>query len=144
MGDRVQELLAQLTAVEWIAGFIAFAVIITALATFTDALKKLHEIGRSAWAEFKGRKGPDAELQKQFDVLRRNVIYCGLTNNIPVELHKLRAFLIEKGIVEKPEVRRFFDRWLWTFAVVEGLAVVNAFTPAELGQLTEELRGLQL
>lgn len=50
-------------------------------------------------------------LIQQFDVLKRRILYIGLVNELPVELHKLRVFFIEKGLVEFPRVRDFFYNW---------------------------------
>ncbi len=136
--------MAQITAVPWIAAIVVLAVILVALATFTDALKKLHEFGKSMWAEFKERRGPDEKLKKEFDVLRRNVLYCGIANDIPVELHKLRTFLVENDFVERPHVTQFFDKWLSSPWVVRGIPVVNAFTYEQIEVLVQELRRLQL
>jgi len=99
---------------------------------------------RSALRKFKREQSPDTKLQNQFDVLRRNVIYCGITNNIPVELHKLRVFLVENGLVEKPEIQRFFDKWLTNPMVVTGTPALNVFTDQAVGELQEEMDGLQL
>jgi len=75
-------------------------------------------------------------LARQFNVLRRNVVYCGITNNIPVELHRLREFLVAEGLVERPQFRQFFDRWLSNPFVVMGVSVAPYY--AALQQLTVE------
>jgi len=144
MGDAPQGLLAQLTANQWVAVVVAFAIVVIGLAKFTDSLKKLHDISKSVCAAFKGRRLPDAELKNEFDVLRRNVLFCGITNDITVQLNKLRVFLLEKDLVERPEFRRFFDHWLSSPFVSLGVPVANAFTYEQIRQMEEELRSLQL
>lgn len=144
MGDVPQGLLAQFTSIGWVTAVVAVGLIVIGLATFTDALKKLHDFGKSVLADLKAKRSPGAEFKNDFDVLRRNVLFCGVTNNIPVELNKLRTFLIEKGLVERPAFRQFFDRWLSSPFVYLGVPVANAFTYEQLRQMEEELRGLQL
>lgn len=142
--DTVQQIVGNFTKNPWIAGIVSIVAFIILLAKFTDALKKLHDFGRSVLGKPKREPSPNTNLQNQFDVLRRNIIYCGITNNIPVDLHKLRAFLIEKGLVDKPEVKRFFDKWLTNPIVVNGTPALNVFTNQAVRELQEELGGLQL
>ena len=144
MGSGIQELLNQLTSIQWIAVLGVFVLVVIGLASFTHAIERLHSFWKRAWAEFKGRGKPDSKLLEQFEALRRNILYCGLSNNIPVELHKLRNFFIEKGLIEKPEVGSFCERWLSSPPVITGMAVPNAFSREELNQLMEELNALQL
>ena len=144
MSDVPQGLLSQLTSVSWLAVLVALGLIIVGLAKFTDALQKLHGFGKTLWADLRGKRSPGAEFKNDFDVLRRNVLFCGITNNIPVELHNLRTFLVDKGLVERPEFRHFFDRWLSSPFVSLGVPVANAFTYDQIRQMEEELRGLQL
>jgi hypothetical protein len=144
MENGIQELLAQITSVQWIAVLVIFALAIIGLARFTDAVERLHSFWKRAWTEFKGRGKSDPKLMEQFDALRRNILYCGLANNIPVELHNLRSFFIEKGLIEKPGIGPFCERWLSSPSVITGMAVVNAFSREELNQLMEELNALQL
>lgn len=144
MVDTPHNLLAQLTGNLWIAAFAVLGAIIIALAAFTDALKKLYDTGKAAWTEFRRSRSPGLEFKQEFDTLRRNVLYCGITSNISVELGKLRTFLVEKGLVEKSEFRRFFDRWLSSPFVSLGVPVNNAFTYEQIHQMEQELRDLQL
>jgi hypothetical protein len=46
-------------------------------------------------------------LVSELETLKRRVLYVGVTNNLPVELHRLRSFLINHGLVERPGVQRF-------------------------------------
>jgi hypothetical protein len=142
--DTPQTLLAQLTGNIWIAALVVLGAIIIGLAAFTDALKKLYDTCKAAWTEFRRSRSPGSEFKQEFDTLRRNVLYCGITSNITVELGRLRTFLVEKGLVEKPEFRRFFDRWLSSPFVSLGVPVNNAFTYEQIRQMEQELRDLQL
>lgn len=144
MVDVPQGLLAQLTANQWISAAVAFAIAVIGLAKFTDALKNLHDLWKSVWATFKGSNSPGAEYKSEFDALRRNVLFCGITNDVPVQLNKLRTFLVDKGLVERPEFRRFFDRWLSSPFISLGVPVANAFTYEQIRQMEEELSDLQL
>lgn len=82
-------------------------------------------------------------LQGDFERLRRKILYFGITNEIPGALRELREFLVENGLVERPEFRRFFDRWLSSPFVSLGAPVPNLLTSDEIREMTEELRGLQ-
>ena len=64
-------------------------------------------------------------LGKEFEVLKRRVLYAGLVKDLPVELHKLRTFFIEKGLVERPDVMEFFSKWLTDPLVVTGTAAAE-------------------
>jgi len=91
----------------------------------------------SKWRE---RKAVVSELE----TLKRRVLYVGVTNNLPVELHRLRSFLIDHGLVERPGVQRFFARWLNAAPVVMGAPCLNAFSPEALVTLQVDLRSLRL
>jgi hypothetical protein len=91
----------------------------------------------SKWRE---RKALAAELE----TLKRRVLYVGVTHNLPVELHKLRSFLIDRGLVERPGIRRFFARWLNTAPVVMGAPGLNAFSREAIATLQADLRSLRL
>jgi hypothetical protein len=142
--DMPQTLLTQLTDNVWVAALVVLSAIIIGLAAIADALKKLYDTGKAAWAEFRRSRSPGSEFEQDFDTLRRNVLFCGITSNISVELGKLRTFLVEKGLVEKPEFRQFFDRWLSSPFVSLGVPVNNALTYEQIRQMEQELRDLQL
>ena len=144
MTDTPQTLLTQLTDNVWVAALVVFCIIIIGLAAFTDALKRLYDTAKAACAEFRRSRSPGSEFKQEFDALRRNVLFCGITTNITVELGTLRAFLVEKGLVEKPEFRQFFDRWLSSPFVSLGVPVNNALSYEQIRQMEQELRDLQL
>lgn len=83
-------------------------------------------------------------LVQEFEALKRRVLYVGLVNDLPVELHKLRIFFIEKGLMELPGVGEFFSNWLTDPLVVMGTAAVNAFSKEAIEKLQEQLDALQL
>lgn len=89
-------------------------------------------------------RSADGALRRDFDSLRRKVLNCGITNEIPVALRELRGFLVEKGLVERPEFRLFFDRWLSSPIVSLGAPVPNLLTSDQNQQMAEELRGLHV
>jgi len=81
---------------------------------------------------------------EQFNALKRQVLYVSIVNDLPVELNKLRAFLIEKGLVEQTGFREFFAKWLTNPVVIMGIAAVNVFSNEAIEELRSELDALQL
>jgi hypothetical protein len=45
---------------------------------------------------------PGFSTRDRFGVSKRRVLYVGLQNNLPVELHALRAFLVESELMQRP------------------------------------------
>jgi hypothetical protein len=83
-------------------------------------------------------------LIQQFEALKRRVLYIGIVNDLPVELNKLRTFIIEKGLMESPGINEFFSKWLTNPMVVTGTAALNVFSKEALEELQGELYALQL
>lgn len=83
-------------------------------------------------------------IVQEFETLKRRVLYVGLMNDLPVELHKLREFFIEKGLVESTGVREFFSNWLTKPVVVTGTPVANAFSKEAIEKIQEQLYALQI
>lgn len=83
-------------------------------------------------------------LQREFETIRRRILYVGLLNDLPVELHALRAFLIENDLVEIPGIHEFFDRWLTDPVVVIGRPAVGAFRESGVAEMMEQLASLKL
>ena len=83
-------------------------------------------------------------LSGQLEALKRHILNVSLVNNYPVELAKLRAFMLESGIVEKPEFGMFFERWLADPIIAEGMPVVGLFTNEQIDELKNELLHLKL
>jgi hypothetical protein len=103
-----------------------------------EFFSKLFDVFFGAWREKR-------ELKRQFDALRRDVLYCGITNDIPVKLHKLRKFMIEHGAVESsPSCREFFATWLMHPMVVQGIPALGSFTYDEIQKIQRDLTELAL
>lgn len=83
-------------------------------------------------------------LVQEFETLKRRVLYVGINNDLPVELHKLRAFFIERGLVESPSVREFYSNWLIIPVVVIGTASLNVFSKDAIEKLQKQLNALQI
>lgn len=83
-------------------------------------------------------------LSGQLEALKRHILNVSLMNNYPVELAKLRVFLLESGLVEKPQFKEFFQRWLSDPIVAEGRPVLGLFSSEQIAELQEELACLQL
>lgn len=83
-------------------------------------------------------------LLEEFNVLKRRVFHFGLVNDLPMELHKLRAFLIEKGLVEQPAIHEFFDKWLKNPIVIMGEPTLTVFTKEQIEELLQELSALRI
>jgi len=90
------------------------------------------------------RRREKKALVQEFEALKRRIIYVGIINDLPIELHKLRVFLIERGLVESPSVREFFSEWLTNPAVVIGAATLNVFSKEAIERLQEQLDALKL
>jgi hypothetical protein len=91
----------------------------------------------SKWRERKA-------LVSEFETLKWRILYVGVTNNFPVELHRLRSFLINHGLVEHSGVQQFFARWLNAAPIVMGAPGLNAFSREALVTLQTDLRSLRL
>jgi hypothetical protein len=83
-------------------------------------------------------------IAEQFNAIRRNILYINIVNDFPVALHKLRVFLIERGLVEQPGVGEFFSKWLTHPLVVMGKPAVNVFSHEAINELRGELDALRL
>jgi hypothetical protein len=66
------------------------------------------------------------------------------TNEIPGALCELKAFFIEKGLVERPEFRPFFDTWLSSQIISVSAPVPNLLTADQIQQMNEDLRRLNV
>lgn len=80
----------------------------------------------------------------EFETLKRRVLSVSIVNDLPVELHKLRIFFIEKGFAECPGVTEFFSKWLTALPVVEGKSAPNVFSSSDIEKLKEQLYRLRL
>lgn len=83
-------------------------------------------------------------LLQEFEALKRRVLYVGIANDLPVELNKLRKFIIEKGLVESPGINEFFLDWLTNPIVVTGTPALNVFSEASTKQLMSQLAVMRL
>ena len=113
------------------------------LLQFEESWQSAKPIGNAS-AEVADARAVDGGRRRNFDSLRRKVLCCGITNEIPGALRELRGFLVEQGLVERPEFRLFFDRWLSSPFVSLGAPVPNLLTSDQIQQMTEELSGLHL
>jgi hypothetical protein len=73
-------------------------------------------------------------------------MFVQVVNNLPVELHKLRAFFIETGIVTRPGFSEFYAQWLDRPAVEVGTPVLvpGFFSSERIAQLRAQLNELHL
>jgi len=83
-------------------------------------------------------------LSGQLEALKRHILNVSLVNNYPIELAKLRMFLLETGLVEKPQFKVFFQRWLSHPIVADGRPVLGLFSNEQITELHEELARLHL
>lgn len=138
MGEVAESLLNFTTSNIYVASALIFAAALLAFAKFLGAIDNIYIFIS------KLRHSEKATSQEELELLKRNVLYCPISNNIPVELHKLRAFMIQKNLVEHPKFNGFFAQWLSNPAVIAGLPCLNAFTQAELQEIDNKLRLLKL
>lgn len=108
---------------------------------FEDSWRSARPIGTSGQHEAASKQGV-TELAKNFDAIRRRILYCSVTNEVPPALRDLRSFLIDSGLVERPAFRKFFEDWLASPFVAVGAPVPNLLAPEQLRQLLEDLTGL--
>ena len=78
-------------------------------------------------------------IRRELESLKRKILHVGLLNDYPVELHKLRLFLIENDLAEKPGNREFFGRWLTDPLVISGISTANSIPRDSIPKLIEEL-----
>lgn len=90
--------------------------------------------------KWRARKKASEELKS----IKRKISYIGLINDFPVELHKLRLFLIENNLVEKSGNKEFFEKWLTDPLVVSGISAANAIPKESIQKLLEELNEVRL
>ena len=145
--STVAELTDLITNKASVAAVLVVVIAVVGLASFTDALGKLQAfITRvaSEWTSPQQKKAnPHAE---RFEQLKRQVIHVSIVNNLPVELHKLRAFFIEIGILTRPGFSEFYAEWLdQTFVEIGTPTVVPGFFSNErVALLKSQLGALRL
>lgn len=83
-------------------------------------------------------------FSQRFDYLKNAILNIGVINDLPVELGKLRTFLIETGLSESPTIKEFFSKWLTNPMVVKGIAALNVYSREATKELQHELNALQL
>lgn len=83
-------------------------------------------------------------LSEKLEALKRNVMYENVENYLPVHLAKLRAFLIESGLVQKPTFEKFLTRWLSNPFLPQGRPMLGMFSNDEIADLKRELSCLRL
>ena len=138
MGEVASSLLNLITSNPYVASVIVVATMVIALAKFLGAIENVHRFFEKIF-----RPKPD-ETSKRLELLKREVLYCPISNDIPVKLNELRKFTVQNDLVERPRFKEFFSRWLSQPAVVVGLPCLNAFSHSELEEIDNELRQLQL
>lgn len=112
-----------------------------ACGTMTDLLLKLFDLLFGGLVKSVGAR---RALASQFESLKRQVLYESITNNLPVRLHHLRAFLIEHGLVDRPGIQEFFLKWLDDPVVVMGVAAIHLHSKKEVDALREDVVRLRL
>jgi hypothetical protein len=129
-----------------VASVLVVLVAVIGLASFTDALGKLQAFITKVGSEWSSRRHPTNPHAERFERLKREVMYVGIVNNLPVELHKLRAFFIETGLVARPGFSEFYAQWLSQPAVEVGSPVLipGHFTSERVAQLRAQLDALRL
>jgi hypothetical protein len=81
-------------------------------------------------------------LSEQFEALRRRLLYENVVNYISMHLAKLRKFLLDSGLVERPEFNAFYARWLTNPFL--GQPAAGMFSSEEVAELKRQLSSLQL
>ena len=76
-------------------------------------------------------------LSEEFDTLRRYIVHENVVRYISLHVGKLRKFLLDTGLVERPQFKAFFDRWLTSPFV--GQAAAGAFSDNQIAELKREL-----
>lgn len=74
MTDLPQELVKQISTIEWIGFIILLVLAINGLATLLESLKKIHKFVCDALAHLKGRKTSDQDLKDQALDVARNLM----------------------------------------------------------------------
>ena len=81
-------------------------------------------------------------LSEQFEALKRRILYENVVNYISVHLAKLRKFLLDSGLVERPEFKSFYERWLTNPFL--GRPAAGMFSSEQVSELKRELSSVQL
>lgn len=74
MTDIPQDLVKQITAIQWIAIVVVVILAINGLATLLESLRKIHSFFRDVSSHLRGRRLSDAELKKQSSQLARELM----------------------------------------------------------------------
>jgi hypothetical protein len=74
MTNLPQDLVNQITAIQWIAVVVVGVLAINGLATLLESLRKIHQFGRDVLAHLTGRRTSDQELKKQALEVARNLM----------------------------------------------------------------------
>lgn len=143
--NTVTALTELLTQNSFIASVLVIVIAVIGLASFTDALEKLHGFIKKVVSERVNHQHISPQTER-FERLKREIMHVRLVNNLPVELHKLRALFIEAGFVTKPGFSEFYVQWLDHPFVEVGTPVLvpGFFSSARLAQLRAQLDGLHL
>lgn len=147
--NTITALEEQFTASPYIAAAVFFVVVVIGLASFTDALDRLHAFItkiRTEWAQRGQQSLPQHPQAEQFEALKRQIMHVGTVNNLPVELSKLRAFFIDADLVTKSQFSEFYAQWLDQPFVEQGTPVLvpSFFSSERITQLKAELNDLRL
>jgi hypothetical protein len=90
-----------------------------------------------------GRRKKKA-LSEQFEALKRHIIHENVVNYFPVHLAKLRTFLLDSGLVDRPKFRGFFERWLTNPFLATGRPFLGMFSNDQIAEMKRELSCLRL
>jgi hypothetical protein len=91
-------------------------------------------------------KWPTKQKKKEaeFVALEAAIRSTTIVNYVPMELRKLREFFLgNPDLLQKPEVKTFFDTWLSSFPVhpaQPGEPLANPYTKEQWQQMLQDLR----
>lgn len=81
---------------------------------------------------------------RDFERIKRRILYTAIVNDLPVELHRLREFLIDRGLASRPSIAPFFKTWLERTPIQLGLPALNVFSTGEVDSLKRDIETLEL
>jgi hypothetical protein len=83
-------------------------------------------------------------VRPEFESLRARIIRGSDIDNLPVELNRLRGFLIAQQLTKHRNIRAFYTKWLTHMNVASGVPVANAYSGQQAKDLKFQLSRIEL
>jgi len=83
------------------------------------------------------------DFSVDFESIRTRIVRLNDNDQLPVELHRLRTFLILNNLTKHRSFRDYYSKWLTHMSVRSGVAASNVFSGSEVKLLKYELSRIE-